>query len=111
MDIASEDLTSRVTVVRCTGKLTLVTASSLKALIDHVVNGGHPQVVVDLGGVEFIDSTGLGALIGGLKKARQAGGDLRIAGSGTQVSTVLQLTNLDRVLRPYVTVTDATREW
>jgi anti-sigma B factor antagonist len=67
--------------------------------------------VVDLSGVEFIDSSGLGALIGELKKARQAGGDLRISGVTDQVATVLRLTNLDRVLRPYADVQTATSDW
>jgi anti-sigma B factor antagonist len=56
---------------------------------------------------QFIDSSGLGAVIGGLKTARQAGGDLRIASLTPQVASVLQLTNLDRVLRPYDSVAGA----
>ena len=59
--------------------------------------------MVDLGGTEFVDSSGLGALIGGLKVARLAGGDLRIAASTDAVRKVLKLTNLDRVLRDYPT--------
>jgi len=58
-----------------------------------------------------VDSSGLGALIGGLKTARQADGDLRIAAPTEQVATVLGLTNLDRVLRPFATVEDAVRGW
>jgi anti-sigma B factor antagonist len=57
--------------------------------------------------VNFIDSSGLGALISGLKSARQAGGDLRIANPGEQARVVLKLTTLDRVLRPYDSVEDA----
>jgi anti-sigma B factor antagonist len=67
--------------------------------------------VVDLSGTAFIDSSGLGALIAALKKARQAGGDLRIVGPTEQVRTVLGLTNLDRVLRPFDRVEDATHDW
>ncbi len=46
-------------------------------------------------------SSGLGALVSGLKVARQAGGDLRIAAPTEQVVTVLELTNLNRVLSTY----------
>jgi anti-anti-sigma regulatory factor len=49
--------------------------------------------------------------VGGLKSARQAGGDLRIAAAPEQVRTVLALTNLDRVLTPHQTVEDAHRGW
>jgi anti-sigma B factor antagonist len=94
-------------VVRPTGRLTMVTAPELRSAVADAVAAGHVRIVVDLGSCEFIDSSGLGAIIGGLKKARQAGGDLRIAGVGTQVATVLQLTNLDRVLRAHATVHEA----
>ena len=50
--------------------------------------------------VESIDSSGLGSLISGLKAARGAGGDLRISAPNAQVVAVLELTNLNRVLKP-----------
>ncbi|MBC7590775.1 MAG: STAS domain-containing protein [Salinibacterium sp.] len=62
---------------------------------------------VDLSDVDFIDSSGLGALIGGLKAARQAGGDLRIAAPNEQVRLVLQLTNMERVLTAYPAASSA----
>lgn len=101
----------RAVVLAATGRLNLASAPRMKAAVDDVVAGGQPHVVVDLTGVEFIDSSGLGAIIGGLKRARQAGGDLRIAGAGEQVHTVLKLTNLDRILRPFPTVEDALGDW
>ena len=96
-------------VVRPEGRLTMVTAPDLRAAVSRAVTEGRARVVVDLSATEFIDSSGLGAVIGGLKTARQAGGDLRIAGAGEQVRMVLQLTNLDRVLRAHPSVEDALR--
>jgi anti-anti-sigma factor len=93
------------------GRLDLVSAPQLKKLADDMVANGRARIVVDLSGVSFMDSSGLGALIGGLKSARQAVGDLRIAGATEQVLAVLQLTNMDRILRPYPTVQDALGEW
>ena len=100
-----------VAIVRPQGRLTMVTAPDLRKVVADTVGSGRARVVVDLSGTEFMDSSGLGALIAGLKTARQAGGDLRIAGLGPQVSTVLQLTNLDRVLRPHGSVAEALRGW
>ena len=97
-------------VIRPTGRLTMVTAPELRSAVVGAVDAGRVRIVIDLGACEFIDSSGLGAIIGGLKKARQAGGDLRIARVGEQVATVLQLTNLDRVLRPHATVEGALRD-
>ncbi len=90
-----------VTIVQPQGRLNMVAAPKLRELITDVVGGGAARIVVDLSSTEFIDSSGLGALISGLKTARQAGGDLRIAAPTNQVETVLSLTNLNRVLRTY----------
>jgi len=101
----------KLVVLAPQGKLNLVSAPAVKARVDELVRGGDVRIVVDLGGVEFIDSSGLGALIGGLKSARQAGGDVRIAAPGEQVKAVLRLTNLDRILAPHDTVEEASRGW
>jgi anti-sigma B factor antagonist len=93
------------------GKFNLVASPPLKARIDDLVAAGKSKLVVDLSAVDFIDSSGLGALIGGLKAARQKEGDLRIAAAGTQVLAVLKLTNLDRILSPYPTVEEASHDW
>jgi anti-sigma B factor antagonist len=98
-----------VAVVRPRGRLTMVHAADLRAVITEALADGRSRIVVDLGDCEFLDSSGLGAVIGGLKAARQAGGDLRIAALQPQVMTVLKLTNLDRVLRPHGTVAEALR--
>jgi anti-sigma B factor antagonist len=90
-----------VTVVHPRGRLNMVAAPQLRELITAIVDGGATRIVVELSSTDFIDSSGLGALIAGLKTARQAGGDLRIAAPTAQVETVLALTNLNRVLKAY----------
>ena len=97
-------------VVHAKGDVDVFTSDLLQASLAQAVQQSH-EVVVDLAGVKFIDSSGLGALVSGLKTARQAGGDLRLARAGEQVRTVLSLTNLDRVLRSHDTVGDATDGW
>jgi anti-sigma B factor antagonist len=98
-------------VIRCEGRLNMIAVPRLRSVIEAAVEGGRPRVVVDLTGTTFVDSSGLGALVAGLKRTRQAGGDLRIAGATEQVLTVLGLTNLDRVLRPHERVEDALDGW
>lgn len=87
-----------IAIIRPTGRLNMVTAPRMRESIAEAVAAGRPRIAVDLSGVEFLDSSGLGALIGGLKTARQAGGDLRIAAPTEQVALVLKLTNMGRVL-------------
>jgi anti-sigma B factor antagonist len=102
---------TRTAVLQPTGRLNMVAAPAFKNLVEATVASGQTRIIVDLGEVTFIDSSGLGALISGLKATRQAGGDLRIADVPEQVMTVLRLTNLDRVLRAHATVVDASHDW
>ncbi len=94
-------------VVTPKGRLNMVSAKELRATITDLVDSGTNRVIVDLAETTFLDSSGLGALVAGLKSARQAGGDLRIARATQQVLTVLSLTNMDKVLRPRETVDGA----
>ena len=96
-----------VTVVVSRGRLNMVAARTLRTLLADLVEQGSTRLVVDLEETSFIDSSGLGALISGLKAARQVGGDLRIARPTAEVVSVLELTNLDKVLRPRDTVAGA----
>ena len=100
-----------IVVIRSEGRLNMAAAPQLRAAVSECAAAGQSRIVVDLSAITFMDSSGLGALIGGLKTARQAGGDLRIAAPTEQVATVLGLTNLDRVLRPFATVEDALDAW
>jgi anti-anti-sigma factor len=107
MDLTIVPKNDGVAVVEMVGDLNLLCASDVRTSLAAAVNDGQRRLVVDLSQVKFIDSSGLGALISGLKSARQAGGDLRIASPGEQARVVLKLTTLDRVLRPYDSVEDA----
>ncbi|MCL1900407.1 MAG: STAS domain-containing protein [Promicromonosporaceae bacterium] len=98
-------------VLAPTGKFNMVSAPLLKTRMDDLVAAGKARLIIDMSSVEFIDSSGLGALIGGLKGTRQAGGELRLAAPGDQARAVLKLTNLDRILTPYKTVEEAADGW
>ena len=86
-----------VVVIRPEGRLNMTVAPALREQLHGLVRDGKTRLVVDLSAVDAIDSSGLGALISGLKAARQGNGDLRIAAPCEQVKAVLELTNLNRV--------------
>jgi len=96
-----------VTVIHLDGRLDFLSASDARNRFVEAVTSGGRHVVVDLAKVTFIDSSGLGALVGGLKTARQYGGDLRIASPSTQAKSLLKLTSLDQVFRAHPTLEDA----
>ncbi len=85
----------------------LATASEFKQTLNDAVKAGDRILVVDLSNVPFVDSSGLGALISGMKATRLAGGDLRIAQVGEQARLIFELTTLDKVMKLYPTVEEA----
>ncbi|MCC4249394.1 MULTISPECIES: STAS domain-containing protein [Microbacterium] len=105
------DARDGATVVIPHGRLTMVSARDFRETVGEVIaRGTSPIVVIDLSQTEFVDSSGIGALVSCLSSARQSGGDLRLAAPTDQVTMVLELTNLDRVLRPRASVEEALRD-
>jgi anti-sigma B factor antagonist len=87
-----------VAVLAVRGELDLDGAPHLRlALVEAIDENPGRRVVVDLEGVDFIDSAGLGVLVGGLKRARSNDGDLALVTTGRSVMKVLELTGLTRV--------------
>ncbi len=66
-------------VLKPTGDLDVYTVGSLRDAIASILEEQKPHVVVDLDSVPFMDSSGLGALMGGVRRLREAGGDLAIS--------------------------------
>jgi anti-sigma B factor antagonist len=86
-------------VVAVRGELDLDTAPELRRVLVATIDRNPGElVVVDLEGVDFIDSAGLGVLLGGRDRARRAGGgDLVLVATGRSVLRALELTGLTRV--------------
>jgi anti-sigma B factor antagonist len=85
------------TVIEVRGEVDLYSAPRLKELIGDLASGGRTRIAVELEGVEFMDSTGLGVLISGLKRCREAGGTLSLVSPTDPVRKVLGITGLDKV--------------
>jgi anti-sigma B factor antagonist len=101
VDVTVKDLDGGIAVVQLVGRLNMASAARLREAVTTIVESGRTRVSIDMSGVDFLDSSGLGAIISALKTTRQAGGDLRIAAPSAQAQLVLRLTNLDRVLTAY----------
>ena len=107
MDSKIEHGADGLAILHLTGRLDLASASNFRNQVTELLGDGVSVVVLDLGGVPFVDSSGLGAIVASLKAARQSGSDLRLAGAQDQMRSLLELTTLISVLRPYATVEDA----
>jgi anti-sigma B factor antagonist len=110
MEFRTEPSGDDIAVISGDGRLNMVSGPDLREAVKRAVAGGRPRVVVDLSRVPFMDSSGLGALIAGLKAAREAGGDLRIVQPSTQVTMVLKLSNVDSILPAHASVEEAYRD-
>lgn len=72
-----------------------------------LIDQDKKEIVADLSNVKFMNSSGLGILIGGLTTMRNAGGDLRIAGADQRIESLLMVTKLITVFNSYRTVEEA----
>ena len=83
------------------------TSERFKERLRHTIGEGRKKLIIDLGQVEFIDSSGLGALISGFKFLRANGGDLKLANVLEPVRSVFEITKLLRVFEIHTTVEEA----
>jgi anti-sigma B factor antagonist len=85
------------TVVEVGGEIDVYTAPQLRSALNDAVADGARHLVVDMTGTEFLDSTGLGVLVAGLKRVRSAGGRMELAVDDPRVLKVLRIAGLKRV--------------
>lgn len=98
----------RCQVVGVRGELDVYTGPSLQRVLYAIAQDAPGAVVVaDLTELTFLDSTGLGVLVGAHRRLRAAGGTLRLAGCRGPVAEILLITGLDRVFDTFDTVQDA----
>lgn len=91
-------------VLRVTGDVDLFTAPQMREALQQMVAQGQRRLVIDLSGVGFLDSTGLGVMVGVLKRVREVGGDLVLVGPQRPVRRVLAVTGLDKIFAVYTDV-------
>lgn len=96
-------------IVALAGRLNGASAPEFKRRFQELMDAGPSRFVLDLSALEFIDSSGLSALISALKRVREAQGSLRLAGLKDQALSVIRLTRLDRVFEIYPDAEAASR--
>ena len=107
MDITCQALEAGQLLVRFKGSLDATTSAEIRTTLQQQIETGHFKIIIDLQDVPFIDSSGLAALVSGLRLAREKGGSIALSGVQTQAYTVFRLTMLDRVFAIYSTPEEA----
>ena len=107
MDIASKSVSPTVSIVSFNGALNARSAEEAKQTFRNLVEQGVSQIVVDLNQVPFIDSSGLAALVSGLKTLGGEATNLKLAAPQSQARLLFELTMFDRVFEIHDSVQDA----
>ncbi len=94
-------------VIEVAGEVDVYSAPQLRERIGELVEQGHQHLVVDLQRVEFMDSTGLGVLVGGLKKVRAHQGSLNLVCTQDHLLKIFRITGLSKVFALHATQDEA----
>jgi anti-sigma B factor antagonist len=95
-------------IIEVGGEIDVYTAPRLREAIVAAVEAGHSRLIIDVRKVDFLDSTGLGVLVGALKRVRADGGSLDIVCTQERILKIFQITGLDKVFGLHESV-DAAR--
>jgi anti-sigma B factor antagonist len=94
-------------VLEVAGEIDVYTAPKLREKLIELVNEGSYHLVVDLERVDFLDSTGLGVLVGGLKRVRNHEGSLKLVCTQDKILKIFRITGLTKVFPIHDSVDDA----
>lgn len=98
----------KTTIVRVNGDLDLVAADDFRNKIDASMEQNcSDNIVLNLNGVKFIDSSGLGVILGRYKKVSMRGGKMAIVGAPVQVKRILELSGVLNITSVYENETEA----
>jgi anti-sigma B factor antagonist len=96
-----------VTILALKGRITMSEVSPVRDKVQQLLAAGHNQIVLDLGDVEYIDSTGLGNLVISYTQVKKAGGALKLVRLNKRNVELLALTRLHTVFEVFEDETDA----
>lgn len=105
LTIGTEETEDGFSICRPTGELDAFTVAHFRQVLAEVASA--KRLVIDLSGVPFIDSAGLGALIGGIRRTRELGGDVSVACDRPTLVRLLKTTGFDRIVSVTDTVAQA----
>lgn len=105
LTIHQDETPEGFTVCRPVGELDAFTVSQFRQALADMANGR--RLLIDMSGIPFVDSAGLGALIGAIRRTRELGGDVAVACNRPTLVRLLRTTGFDRIVTVAETIEEA----
>jgi anti-sigma B factor antagonist len=97
----TQTIAGDVTILKCDGRITLGVDPALRSRVEAAMQGGAKDIVLDLTGLDYVDSSGIGSLVSSFTFARNSGGRLVLVGLNKKVKDLLQITKLYTVFQMF----------
>lgn len=112
MDLGVSEYVVRIMVIKPEGRVDTFTSVNLRNQLETLLTEGVSKFVIDLSNVTFLDSAGMAVLVSVLKRARQAGGDVKLVWPKEEpAQRILRLTKFDRVFEMVDAVPEAVQDF
>jgi anti-sigma B factor antagonist len=96
-----------VAIISLRGEIDVYTAPRLRQALIDLVEGGSKDIVVDMDKVDFLDSTGLGVLVGGLKRVKSNDGEMKLVVTQDRIMKIFDITGLAKVFPMFGSLDEA----
>jgi anti-anti-sigma factor len=107
LKVSSRAVDDGTRILDLEGEVDVYTAPLLRQEIMDQVDAGVKRLLVNLAKVEYLDSTGLGILIGGVKRMREQEGTLRLVAPPPRITRIFEITGLNRIFDVYASEEEA----
>ena len=105
--ISTHSTENEIPLIELEGEVDVYTAPQLKQQMLSFLDSGAKEMVIDLTKVDYLDSTALGVLIGGLKRIRERDGNLALICPNQRVRRVFEITGLDKIFNIFSSEVEA----
>lgn len=104
---ANQDEKTGIFVIECPPRIDVNVSDQLRDLISHIIEEQNYRIVLNLAETKYIDSSGLGAIVSRISVLRSNNGDIKLAAPKSNVTDLLKLTHLDKIITTYADIRSA----
>jgi anti-sigma B factor antagonist len=97
----SKEINNNTMGINIEGEIDVYTSPKVKEALNDLIQKGNYNIIVNLEGVSYIDSTGLGVLIGALKRVKENNGDIKLVCTNLQIKKIFDITGLIKIFEIY----------